>query len=98
MIRVSPRVKAACAVLGAAAIVCVAARPARAQQNETTFEETSMLTYTKGQPVIPAYEGWHPLPDGRIELWFGYLNENYYEEPDVAVGPNNTVTAPYGPD
>ena len=77
----------------AAAIVVVAARPVLAQQ-ETTFEQTSMLTYTKGQPVIPAYEGWHPNADGSIDLWFGYLNQNYWEEPDVPVGANNTVSAP----
>ncbi|MGD1096769.1 MAG: hypothetical protein ABSB35_32850 [Bryobacteraceae bacterium] len=57
------------------------------------------LTYQRGQPVIPAYEGWHPNPDGTIDLWFGYLNQNWQEEIDIPVGSNNLIEpAEYGPD
>jgi hypothetical protein len=55
-----------------------------------------MLTYSRGQAVIPAYEGWHPNPDGTVDLWFGYLNQNYQEEPEVPIGPENNVSSPYG--
>ena len=57
-----------------------------------------MLTYSKGQPVLPVYEGWHPNQDGTFDLWFGYLNQNWEEETDVPIGPENTLSAPYGSD
>ena len=46
-------------------------------------------TYSKGQHVEPAFEGWHPNDDGTFNLMFGYMNENWLEEPDVAVGDEN---------
>jgi hypothetical protein len=39
--------------------------------------------------VEPAYEGWRPNPDGSFSFMFGYMNENWFEEPNVAVGENN---------
>ena len=62
-------------------------------------ESTQNIMYLKGQPVIPSYEGWHPNEDGTIDLWFGYLNENWKEELDIPLGPNNLIEpAEYGPD
>lgn len=46
-------------------------------------------SYTKGQHVEPAFEGWRPLPDGTFNMMFGYMNENWEEEPDVPVGDSN---------
>ena len=46
-------------------------------------------TYRSGQHIEPAYEGWRPNPDGTFNLMFGYMNENWEEEPDVPVGPEN---------
>jgi len=46
-------------------------------------------SYTKGQHVEPAYEGWRQNEDGTYNFMFGYMNENWEETPDVAVGPNN---------
>jgi hypothetical protein len=71
---------------------------AHAQRDHDFGTDGGMLTYSSGQAVIPAYEGWHPNPDGTSDIWFGYLNQNYKEEPDVPVGPNNFVSSPYGPD
>ncbi len=42
-----------------------------------------------GQHVEPAYEGWRPNPDGSFSFMFGYMNENWEEQPDVAIGENN---------
>jgi hypothetical protein len=42
-----------------------------------------------GKNVQPFFEGWQQLPDGRIAMWFGYLNRNYEEQPDIPVGPDN---------
>ena len=48
-----------------------------------------MLSYTKGQNVAPAYEGWEQGPDGVKYFVFGYMNRNWEEEVDVAIGANN---------
>ena len=46
-------------------------------------------TYNKGRHVEPAYEGWRPNDDGSFNFMFGYMNENWEEEPDMAVGDSN---------
>jgi hypothetical protein len=48
-----------------------------------------VLTYTKGQPISAAYEGWEADPDGAKYFVFGYMNKNWEEEMDVPVGPDN---------
>ena len=54
-------------------------------------QEMSMseIKYNKGQTIQPAFEGWMKNPDGSYSLWFGYLNRNYQETPDIPIGPNN---------
>jgi hypothetical protein len=47
------------------------------------------LTYSRGQSVAPAYEGWEQAADGTKYFLFGYMNRNWDEEIDVPVGPNN---------
>lgn len=47
------------------------------------------LSYTKGQNVAPAYEGWEQAADGTKYFVFGYMNRNWEEEIDVPIGPNN---------
>ena len=49
----------------------------------------SDVKYNIGQTVQPAFEGWSRNPDGSFALWFGYLNRNYEETPDVEIGPDN---------
>ncbi len=56
-----------------------------------------MLSYTKGQTVAPAYEGWEQAPDGTKYFVFGYMNRNWEEEIDVPVGAENGF-APGNPD
>jgi len=46
-------------------------------------------TYLSGQHIEPAFEGWRPNPDGTFNMMFGYMNENWVEEPDAPVGENN---------
>ena len=46
-------------------------------------------TYLKGKHIEPAYEGWKPLEDGSFVMVFGYHNENWLEELDIPVGPDN---------
>jgi hypothetical protein len=47
------------------------------------------LTYTKGQNVSPAYEGWEQAADGTKYFLFGYMNRNWEEEIDVPIGSDN---------
>ena len=49
-------------------------------------------TYHQGRHVEPAYEGWRPNPDGTFSFMFGYMNENWSEEPDAAIGDNNSFS------
>src|SRR5215813_1235253 len=55
------------------------------------------FTYSKGQSVSPAYEGWMPNEDGSFKLYFGYMNTNWLEEFDIPIGPENSIE-PGGPD
>ena len=39
----------------------------------------AQLTYTQGQTVSPAYEGFEVNADGSYSLLFGYMNRNWSE-------------------
>jgi hypothetical protein len=54
-------------------------------------------SYSSGQNVSPAYEGWEQNADGSFNFLFGYMNRNWEEEIDVPVGPDNNIE-PGGPD
>jgi len=47
------------------------------------------LSYTRGQNISPAYEGWEQASDGSKYFLFGYMNRNWEEEIDVPVGAEN---------
>jgi hypothetical protein len=47
------------------------------------------LSYSSGQNVSPAYEGWEIGTDGQKYFVFGYMNRNWVEEIDVPIGPGN---------
>ncbi len=48
-----------------------------------------VIRYDSGQNIVPAFEGWQRNDDGSYKFYFGYLNRNYKETPDIPVGPNN---------
>jgi hypothetical protein len=48
------------------------------------------LTYSRGQNISPAYEGWEQAADGARYFVFGYMNRNWEEEIDIPIGPGNT--------
>ena len=54
-----------------------------------SIAHAQVLTYSKGQPISAAYEGWEVDPDGSKYFIFGYENKNWEEEIDVPVGPDN---------
>src|SRR5262245_59942563 len=54
-------------------------------------------SYSRGQSISPAYEGWWQNDDGSFTMFFGYMNSNWEEEFDVPVGSDNQIE-PGGPD
>lgn len=55
------------------------------------------FSYSSGQPLEPAYEGWMQNPDGSYTLYFGYQNTNWVQEFDIPIGPANSFS-PGNPD
>lgn len=53
---------------------------------------TQMLSYSRGQNVSPAFEGWEKNADGSFNMMFGYMNRNWEEEVDVPLGPDNNLS------
>ena len=53
---------------------------------------TQMLSYSRGQNVSPAFEGWEKNDDGSFNMMFGYMNRNWEEEVDVPIGPDNSFS------
>ncbi len=54
-----------------------------------TYEGVAAQSYTRGQTVSPAFEGWEQNEDGSFDFVFGYMNRNWLEELDVPVGSEN---------
>ncbi len=46
-------------------------------------------SYSEGQGISPAFEGWMPNEDGSYEIVFGYMNRNWEEELHIPIGPDN---------
>jgi len=47
------------------------------------------FSYSSGQPLEPAYEGWMQNADGSYTLYFGYMNTNWLQEFDIPVVAEN---------
>ncbi len=58
--------------------------------SQTPADQLVQLRHWTGQGVAPVYEGFDVNADGTFNMWFGYMNHNYEEEPDIPIGPNNT--------
>lgn len=52
----------------------------------------SRFSYSSGQPLEPAYEGWVKNADGSYTMYFGYMNTNWQQEFDIPVGPENSFS------
>ncbi len=50
------------------------------------------LTFTSGQSISPAFEGWESNADGSFSLLFGYMNRNWEAEPDIPIGSDNNFS------
>jgi len=45
--------------------------------------------FLQGERLFPAFDGWERQADGSVKLWFGYFNENWEQEFELPVGPDN---------
>ena len=61
----------------------------RSQDRSQDVYVPAEAKYNSGQSLQPAFEGWTKNADGSYSMWFGYLNRNYKETPDIPPGPNN---------
>ena len=57
---------------------------------QTAPSQLVTLRHATGQGVAPVYEGFDVNADGSFNMWFGYMNRNYEEEFDLAVGADNS--------
>ena len=48
-------------------------------------------SFSSGQNIAPAYEGWEKNADGSFNLVFGYFNRNWDEEIDTPIGAANAI-------
>jgi hypothetical protein len=74
-----------------AAVVLLVMSLTAASHAQTRF------SYSSGQPLEPAYEGWMPNDDGSFTMYFGYMNTNWVQEFDIPIGPENSFS-PGSPD
>jgi hypothetical protein len=86
------------AALHAVALTAVLAAPILFDLGPSVYAplDAQSLSYTKGQSVAPAYEGWEQGADGAKYFVFGYMNRNWEEELDVAIGPDNGFSVSAG--
>src|SRR5277367_5205268 len=59
---------------------------------QPAFSQLVQLRHWNGQGVDPAFEGYDTNPDGTFNMWFGYMNRNYEQTPDIPIGPENSFT------
>jgi len=58
----------------------------------STAAAQSQSSYDSGRGISPAYEGWVLNDDGSYTLLFGYMNENWKQELNVPIGPENSFS------
>jgi hypothetical protein len=76
-------------VLGLAiALGVLAIRP----NAQSSVPQLPGVRHYSGDNVAPVFEGWEKNADGSYSLVFGYLNRNYEEEPELAIGPANNFS------
>jgi hypothetical protein len=49
-------------------------------------------SYSKGQDVSPAFEGWEQNADGSFNIVFGYMNRNWEQKLHIPVGQANMIS------
>jgi hypothetical protein len=80
-------IRSAILLLLSFAAAAAAQPPATSPGTQDVYSNS--VRYASGQTVQPVFEGWSRNPDGSFAMWFGYLNRNYEERLNIAVGPDN---------
>jgi hypothetical protein len=70
-------------------IITVVAGLAAAQPPAPTY--IPQTKFSRGQDVVPSFDGWIRNLDGTFTLVFGYMNRNYEEELAIPAGPDNKI-------
>jgi hypothetical protein len=86
---VSNRARYSTFVGGVVVVVGVLVWPRVAGTQQSVITEKMGVRHWSGQSVSPVYEGFDLNPDGTFNMWFGYMNLNWEEELDIAVGAEN---------
>jgi hypothetical protein len=71
-------------------LIALAAAAASAQPPTPTY--IPQTRFSKGQDVVPSFDGWIRNADGTFTLVFGYMNRNYEEELAIPPGPDNQLS------
>ncbi len=56
----------------------------------------AQILHRAGQGIQPVFEGFERNSEGSYTMWFGYLNRNYEETPDIPIGVENRFEAADG--
>jgi hypothetical protein len=81
-----------------AAVLALSAASSSAAQTPTGIRDwDDGIKYTRGQNIVPVFEGWVANPDGTFSLIFGFWNRNWEETVFIPIGPDNRIE-PGGPD
>ena len=70
-------------------IMTVASGSAAAQPPAPTY--IPQTKFSRGQDVVPSFDGWIRNPDSTFTLVFGYMNRNYEEELAIPAGADNKI-------
>ena len=55
---------------------------------------SAQILHRFGQSVQPIFEGFETNADGSFTMWFGYLNRNYDEMPNIPLGDKTLFRKP----
>ena len=78
--------------LGVVVLVLVPLPGEEAQQiplEGRPFEE--QVLRSRGQGIVPLFDGWYQNADGTFDLCFGYYSLNTREALDIPIGPDNSI-------
>lgn len=75
--------------VSAAILAAASLYPAAAQKLPQTYIPQNK--FSRGQDVVPSFDGWIRNPDGTFTLVFGYFNRNLEEELVIPAGLDNKL-------
>jgi hypothetical protein len=74
------------------ALVWLVALAAAVLLTVRTVDGQARPSYSEGQDISPAFEGWEENADGSFSIVFGYMNRNWEQKLFIPVGDANTIS------